>query len=202
MPNLLAVLLDVNPPPGVDGRLHPRKLTKRLRCPPPTCGLNWGVDARRKIESCRKDCNQRTKVKWHESSDYHRRRQDARLWRFQSTRCLARQRNSSSSALPGLVSSANLVPPSPTPFRRRCSPRGRRRWRRPSAVRPRPSARRVGVFPLDRASVGRAGVDGTTESASQVRYRGEDAVGAYGLTNSLRPATSPKFQKKSAQILR
>jgi hypothetical protein len=37
--------------------------------------------------------------------------------------------------------------------------------------------RRVRVFPLDRASVGRVGVDVTTEFASQVRDRGENAAG-------------------------
>jgi L-aminopeptidase/D-esterase-like protein len=35
----------------------------------------------------------------------------------------------------------------------------------------------VRVFPLDRASVGRVGVDVTTELASQVRDRGENAAG-------------------------
>jgi hypothetical protein len=35
----------------------------------------------------------------------------------------------------------------------------------------------VRVFPLDRASVGGVGVDVTTEFASQVRDRGDNAVG-------------------------
>ena len=39
------------------------------------------------------------------------------------------------------------------------------------------AARRVRVFPLDRASVGRVGINVATEFASQIRDRGENAAG-------------------------